>query len=267
MLYIRAGTRKYRLNKKYITYQKKLPEDAVCVFYTTLKDVEDSSNGTDTITIDNVNYRLCEKPNKCKVIGFLATNDENTYVAIISKRNFLPIGFIAFFNSSLFIPLLSSVLVIGASVIGGLVYYDNFVNHGKVNIGVPSTEREPTSNDPVVPYDSETEETDIMNQKYTIIDGITYEGEYMDVYLSDTIPLGNNEENEGIYLQFVIKDESGNEIYVSPKLNPGEKIDWSPCKYLENGLQKVTVSVNVYHQDTNMQDIGTDMDVTFNINK
>lgn len=42
-------------------------------------------------------------------------------------------------------------------------------------------------------------------EKYTIIDAIAYDGEYLEVNPSDTIPLGNNKENDGVYLQFVVK--------------------------------------------------------------
>lgn len=266
MKYIETDGKKYRIGgKNYIRYREEIPESAEKVLFTTLKTKSDDKSNS--IDINGVHYELLQESDKYRIIGYISTDEENVFVGIISQKRFVPMKFIIFFHSGIFIPMLLIMMATAAIAAGSIVYNQATAKHGSAIIGVQSTEKEPTSNDPVVPYSSETEEPDITNQKYTIIDGIAYDGEYMDVYPSDTIPLGNNEENEGIYLQFVIKDESGNEIYVSPKLNPGEKIDWSPCEYLANGIQKVTVSVNVYHQDTNIQDIGADMDVTFNINK
>lgn len=270
MKYVSAGNKKYRLGRKnFIKYYDKLPENAVCILYTYLKKIDDSLSDDESLSINGKKYALCDMPNKYRTLGYLETDEPNLYVCILVKRSLLPLGLVSLLSScsSSVVYSLLSVVVISGAVITGAEVYQYIKETGNMQIGIPSSEKEATGDENVSSYDSENNDIDISNQKYTVIDAITYEGDYMDIYESDTVPFGNSPENEGIYLQYVVKDSSGNEIYVSPKINPGEKIDWSPAKYLNSGIQPVVISVNVYHQDTNMQDVGTDMNVKFNIHK
>lgn len=126
-------------------------------------------------------------------------------------------------------------------------------------------QKDPTTDDKAHKDDGDTE-SDATTEVYTVIDAIAYEGEYLKVGASDTIPLRNNIENEttGVNLQFIIK-EGDKELYVSDEVNPGEVIDWNPSKYLSAGKHNIVVTANVYHQDTGLQDVGTDMNVALEI--
>ena len=179
----------------------------------------------------------------------------------------MPIWLTVLCYNSLFPAILISAALVGTIAGGGIAIYHQ-LEPGSVHIGVPGKTKEPTKNDDVSDYDGmDGLEDSTETEKYTIIDAIAYDGEYLEINPSDTIPLGNNKENDGIYLQFIVKNADGEEVYVSPKLNPGEKVDWSPCEYLDEGIQKAVITVNVYHSDTDMQDVGTDLNVSFKVNK
>lgn len=265
MEYVRRGNKKYRINSKYyILYHKELPRDGECVFYTNLKDI-DNETEKDHLVINENKYVLADKLEDNRILGYLQTDEPNLYVGIIIKKSLVPLWLISFLCGCSFwlLPTIIGVLAISGAIITSIVLNRD---PGSVDFGVPATEKESTGDEDIIPYGSE-EEVDIGNQKSTIIDVVTYEGDYLDVYPSDTIPMGNNPENEGIYLQYVVKDLSGAELYVSEKFNPGDSINWSPSKYLNEGMQELIITVNVYHIDTNMQDVGTDMYVKFNIHK
>lgn len=117
----------------------------------------------------------------------------------------MPIWLTALCYNSLFPAVLISAALIGAIACGGIAAYHQ-LEPGNVHIGAPGKTKEPTKNDDISDYDGmdgleDTTET----EKYTIIDAIAYDGEYLEVNPSDTIPLGNNKENDGVYLQFVVK--------------------------------------------------------------
>lgn len=114
MIYISAGTKKYKLNKKHITYQKQLPEDATCIQFSTLKDECSSDNENHIITIDDVNYRLLSNMelDGYSIMGYLTTDWPNLYVGILSDKELkAPIA-----------PLIYSSVAIGACVLGCVIY-------------------------------------------------------------------------------------------------------------------------------------------------
>lgn len=265
MEYVRKGNKKYRINSKYyILYHKELPKDGDCAFYTNLKDIDNETEKNHLVINEN-KYVLTDKLEDNRILGYLQTDEPNLYVGIIVKKGLVPLWLISFLCGCSFwlLPTIIGVLAItGGIIIGSILDKDS----GRVDFGVPATEKESTGDEDKVPYDSEVN-VDVGNQKSTIIDMIIYEGDYLDIFPSDTVPFGNCPENEGIYLQYVVKDLSGKELYVSDKFYPGESINWSPTKYLEEGIQELVITVNVYHIDTNMQDVGTDMHVKFNIHK
>lgn len=265
MEYVKEGNKKYRIGHKYaIRYFKKLPEDGVCTLYINLKDSDNTTNEASLI-INGNKYVLQNSSEGYRVLGFLQTTESNVYVGILAEKNLLPLWLIGFLNG---VSLWFLLTIMGVFAITSGIFISSYLNKdkGKVNFEVPYTAKESTGDEDIVPYSSEPN-VDVSKQKSTIIDAIVYEGEYLELYPSDVIPLGNNPENKGICLQYIIKDASGSELYVSDKLNPGESINWQPTKYLNNGKQDIVITVNVYHKDTGMQDVGTDMYVKFNIHK
>lgn len=275
MIYTSAGEKTLKIKKdKLISCFKKLPDGGSITGYVTFRrkyllSGENISNLSDSsfIQVENTNYVVRNKKGCTKkIIGYIETDIPDKYIAIVKSR-FMPIWLAALCYNSLFPAVLISAALVGAIVCGGITAYHQ-LEPGSVHIGTPGKTKEPTKNDDVSDYDGmdgleDTTET----EKYTIIDAIAYDGEYLEVNPSDTIPLGNNKENDRVYLQFIVKNADGEEVYVSPKLNPGEKVDWSPCEYLDEGIQKAVITVNVYHSDTNMQDVGTDLNVSFKVNK
>lgn len=172
MKYIETDGKKYRIGRKcYIRYREEIPESAEKVLFTTLKTKSDDKSNS--IDIKGVHYELLQESGKYRIIGYISTDEENVFVGIISKKRFVPMKFIIFFHSGIFIPMLLYILALimmttAAIAAGSIVYNQVTAKHGSAIIGVQSTEKEPTSNDPVVPYSSETEELDITNQKYKI---------------------------------------------------------------------------------------------------
>lgn len=275
MIYTSAGEKTLKIKKdKLISCFKKLPDGGSITGYVTFRrkyllSGENISNLSDSsfIQVENTNYVVRNKKGCTKkIIGYIETDIPDKYIAIVKSR-FMPIWLTALCYNSLFPAILISAALVGAIACGGIAAYHQ-LEPGNVHIGAPGKTKEPTKNDDISDYDGmdgleDTTET----EKYTIIDTIAYDGEYLEVNPSDTIPLGNNKENDGVYLQFIVKNADEEEVYVSPKLNPGEKVDWSPCEYLDEGIQKAVITVNVYHSDTNMQDVGTDLNVSFKVNK
>lgn len=276
MIYTSAGEKSLKIKKdKLISYFKKLPDGGDVTGYVTFRrkyllskeEISDISDDSSFIQIENANYTVKNKKGCMKkIIGYIETDVPDKYVAIIKSR-FMPIWLAALCYNSLFPAVLISAVLVGSVVGGGVVIYHQ-MEPGSVHIGAPGKVKEPTKNDGVSDYDGmDGLEDSTETEKYTVIDAIAYDGEYLEVNPSDTIPLGNNKENDGIYLQFIVKNADGEEVYVSPKLNPGEKVDWSPCEYLDKGIQKAVITVNVYHLGTDMQDVGTDLNVSFKVNK
>lgn len=277
MIYTSAGEKSLKIKKdKFISCFKELPDGGSITGYVTFRkkyllskeEISDISDDNSFIQIENANYTVKNKKGCMKkIIGYIETDVPDKYIAVVKSR-FMPIWLTALCYNSLFPAVLISAVLVGSVVGGGVVIYHQMEEPGSVHIGAPGKTKEPTKNDGVSNYDGmdgleDTTET----EKYTVIDAIAYDGEYLEVSPSDTIPLGNNKENDGIYLQFVVKNADGEEVYVSPKLNPGEKVDWSPCEYLDEGIQKAVITVNVYHSGTDMQDVGTDLNVSFKVNK
>ena len=87
MLYVRTGNHKFKLDKSYVMYQKKLPEDAICIIFTTLKE-KCAGGDNEVITINNSGYKLFfdTEIDKYNIIGYLSTEWDNLYVAILSDR-------------------------------------------------------------------------------------------------------------------------------------------------------------------------------------
>lgn len=70
---------------------------------------------------------------------------------------------------------------------------------------------------------------------------------------------------ERVYKNYYYIIRGDKELYVSDEVKPGEVIDWNPSKYLSAGKHNIVVTANVYHQDTGLQDVGTDMNVALEI--
>lgn len=113
MLYVRTGNHKFKLDKSYVMYQKKLPEDATCIIFTTLKE-KCAGGDNEVITIDNSGYKLFfdTEIDKYNIIGYLSTEWDNLYVAILSDRE----------QKELAAPFVYSAIAIGACIIGGIIY-------------------------------------------------------------------------------------------------------------------------------------------------
>lgn len=275
MIYTSAGEKEVKIKKNDpVMCFRKLPSGGKVVGYVLFRkknilsdDYVKILSDHKFVQIENVNYRLKTKKSLFKkIVGYIETDVPDEYVAIIKPR-FIPLWLSALcYNTALPAVLISAVLIAGAVGAGVAVY--NQVAPGDLHIGLPGHTKDPTGDDDISDYDGmDGLEDSTETEKYTVIDAIAYDGEYLEVRPSDTIPLGNNAENEGMYLQFIVNDKSGTEVYVSPKLNAGEKVDWSPCEYLDEGLQDVVINVNVYHADTNMQDVGTDLHITLKVVK
>lgn len=161
--------------------------------------------------------------------------------------------------------IVAGLCIAGAAIGGGIMIHSIIQQDGIATITGGDTKKDPTTDDKAHKDDGDTE-SDATTEVYTVIDAIAYEGEYLKVGASDTIPLRNNIENEttGVNLQFIIK-EGDKELYVSDEVKPGEVIDWNPSKYLSAGKHNIVVTANVYHQDTGLQDVGTDMNVALEI--
>lgn len=275
MIYTSAGEKSLKIKKdKFISCFKKLPDGGSITGYVTFRkkylspkekisDISDDS----FIQIENANYAVKSKKGCMKkIIGYIETDVPDKYIAVVKPR-FMPIWLTALCYNSLIPAVLISAALVGA-IAGGEIAIYHQLEPGSVHIGASGKTKDPTKNDDVSDYDGmDGLEDSTETEQYTVIDAIAYDGEYLEVSPSDTIPLGNNKENDGIYLQFIVKNADGEEVYVSPKLNPGEKVDWSPCEYLDKGIQKAVITVNVYHSDTDMQDVGTDLNVSFKVNK
>lgn len=109
---------------------------------------------------------------------------------------------------------------------------------------------------------AEQETTSEIVKQQTVIDGI---GNDLVVSSNTYIPLGNNPLNSGIYLEFIIFDESSDVIYHSAKLKPDESVRWFPAETLSKGVHRVTIKINVSHIDTGLADVGTDLIVNITV--
>jgi hypothetical protein len=103
------------------------------------------------------------------------------------------------------------------------------------------------------------------DENYTIIDGIIYQGDYLTVMKGNSIPLGNNPENEktGVLLEFLLFKE-GSIIFKSPKLKAGTGVNFVPSDYLDEGIHNIHIVINVYHEN-GAQDAGYEQDIKINV--
>lgn len=64
------------------------------------------------------------------------------------------------------------------------------------------------------------------------------------------INFGNEENNKDtIFLEYVISDESGTEIYRSEYIGADSCTTWSPSEYLSNGEHDIVLRTNAYETD------------------
>lgn len=266
MNYIYEGRDRFRAGRnRFLQYHRKLPEKGTVAGYTTLE-----ISGGDGITEENLMrvggriYELTPKPEDgYRILGYLRLDGGEQYVCLTVRKSILPIGIVRFYYGIRSPEILYLIAVLFVTLAIAACLFS--CRGGRSTMIVPSGVKDPTGSEAVTEYTTETPEPE--TQKYTVIDAIAYQGQYLEVSPQDSIPLGNNKENDGIYMQYVVKNSAGKEVYVSPRLNPGEKVDFHPCKYLDKGMQDVVITVNVFHQGTDMQDIGTDLNVRFSIQK
>lgn len=211
MIYISAGTKKYKLNKKHITYQKQLPEDATCILFSTLKDECSSDNENHIITIDDVNYRLLSNMelDGYSIMGYLTTDWPNLYVGILSDKELkAPIA-----------PLIYSSVAIGACVLGCVIY------NGCSDIYEKDDSTDMTKNDDgsisLSPtYDSNDFSSVNISPSRT---GYTFDG----IYDADTD--GNQVwDSNGAFVEGKYWDKNGNWIYDG---NVTLYCHWKPIDY------------------------------------
>ena len=98
----------------------------------------------------------------------------------------------------------------------------------------------------------------------TLIDLITYNGDYISVKSTTYLSFGNREENQGKELQYVVY-EDGNKVYTSPRIPAGKSTKFYPSQFLDTGKHNLNVDVNVYIGSTDNQDIGMNMDLVVKV--
>ena len=246
-----------------------------------------------------------EDPNTCKILkeeyqynsqfsekkecGFIQTDDGSYLKVTKSKFNALPFPLMLFIlnNLKLFGIITATAKVATIAVTSIIIaqtpiaqdFIKGILEPNKItNVGDPndnnhnnSTEDPTTSDGTIKDYEGneldDLEDTTINDniERYTIIDGIIYQGEYLTINKGTAIPLGNNPENEktGVSLEFIIQD-GDKVIFKTPKLKPGTGVDFIPGQYLGAGLHNLRLTINVFHENGS-QDIGYSQDISINI--
>lgn len=186
-----------------------------------------------------------KKPIFNKIIGYIPL-ESNRLVAITSVRKIIPIVAIL-----LLILFLSPAATITVNAL------KNFISqHPNIILSNTQDETLPNDNLDIIgnsddvdlaenTFDYSEQQTPSQSAPSVIIDGITYEGEYLEVRQSDYIPFGNNEDNIGYQLQFIVK-ENNNVIYKSGRISSGNCIHWIPSQYLSTGLHNLDIEVEVF---------------------
>lgn len=269
MRYVYSGNKTFRIQKKeYVKYYSSMPDNGSLMGYIRIKGKQPSPGEDETtLSINNKEYSVFDD-NKGKLIGYLKTEDKDSYIGLTVKRTICPKWLIILTHGMIYsspAAIVAGLCITGAAIGGGIMIHSIIQQDGIATITGGDTKKDPTTDDKAHKDDGDTE-SDATTEVYTVIDAIAYEGEYLKVGASDTIPLRNNIENEatGVNLQFIIK-EGDKELYVSDEVKPGEVIDWNPSKYLSAGKHNIVVTANVYHQDTGLQDVGTDMNVALEV--
>lgn len=232
------------------------------------KILNDETAVTCKILRDEYQYskEITDRKQKC----FIRTDDGNYLKVIPSKEHyFLPLPLIFLTMNSL---SLGSIAILGISVgigIGIIILYSDISTNTKFFSHV---EEETTISAEIGDYSGD-ELDDILSsdtqnkneERYTIIDGIIYQGDYLPIEKEQSIPLGNNPENAktDVLLEFIIL-EGNEEIFRSPKLEPGTGVNFIPSDYLEAGVHNLNIVIDVWHRD-GQKDIGGNQVISIKI--
>ncbi|WP_027432259.1 hypothetical protein [Lachnospira multipara] len=186
-----------------------------------------------------------KKPIFNKIIGYIPLGSDGL-VAITSVRKIVPI-----------VAILLLILFLSPAATMTVNALRNYISqHPNIIISNTQDETLPNDNLDIVgnsndvdlaenTFDYSEQQTASQSTPSVIIDGITYEGEYLEVRQSDYIPFGNNEDNIGYQLQFIVK-ENNNVIYKSGRISSGNCIHWIPSQYLSTGLHNLDIEVEVF---------------------
>lgn len=240
-------------------------------------------------------YRYSSEITDKKAKGYILT-DDNRYLKIVASRllALLPFGLAVFIINNVFFMKCLTVVTEGAVGIAAIICLYNFTPLENIDIGNPFAWPKPKVETTIANNEEESSKVEnttenttenitdytgdeiesILNpeekpsedeDKYTVIDGIAYQGDYLTLNRGVAIPLGNNPENAktNIELEFLVYVQD-KLIFKSIKLKPGQGVNFIPSEYLENGLHNLHIVVNAYHPN-GQQDLGGDLEIRINL--
>lgn len=209
---------------------------------------------------------LTDKKQKCFIL-----TDDGVYLKVMPSALYclLPLPFILFILNNIYLMSVVAVGVKFSVILGIAVALSPHIPLGDGE--APSVEQTTKPNTGVGDYSGDelddilTPETPDDEERYTIIDGIIYHGDYLTIGKGKAIPLGNNPENvkTGVLLEFIVL-EGDKEVFRSPKLEPGTGVNFVPSDYLTSGIHELNIVVDVWHRD-GQKDIGGNQVVSINI--
>ncbi len=177
-----------------------------------------------------------------KIIGYIPISEKEkiVYTKLDFKYLYISLLTTIILMSTVFKPQVKAVMTTIFNSISKIVIYN--INDDEVLISGNSHETE--TQEAIYNYDNSST-NDSSSLPSVIVDGITYQGDYLEISSSDYIPLGNNNENIGYQLKFIIK-ENNEVIYSTAKVSSGDSVHWFPSKYLSKGIHNLDVYIEVY---------------------
>lgn len=177
-----------------------------------------------------------------KIIGYIpiSKKEKIAYTKVDFKYLYISLLTAIILMSTVFRPQVKAIMTTIFNNISKIVIHN--INDNEVSIDGNGHETETQG----ATYDYDDSSTNNTNSlPSVIVDGIVYQGDYLEISSSDYIPLGNNNENIGYQLKFIIK-ENNEVIYSTAKVSSGDSVHWFPSEYLSKGIHNLDVHIEVY---------------------
>lgn len=155
-----------------------MPDNGSLMGYVRIKGKQPSPGEDETIlTINNKEYSVFDD-NKGKLIGYLKTEDKDSYIGLTVKRTICPKWLIILTHGMIYsspAAIITGLCIIGAAIGGGIVIHSIIQQDGIAIITGGDTKKDPTTDDKARKDNGDTE-SDATTEVYTVIDAIAYEG-------------------------------------------------------------------------------------------
>lgn len=122
-MYVYSGNKTFRIQKKeYVKYYSSMPDNGSLMGYIRIKGKQPNPGENETtLTINNKEYSVFDD-NKGKLIGYLKTEDKDSYIGLTVKRTICPKWLIMLTHGMIYsspAAIVTGLCITGAAIGGG----------------------------------------------------------------------------------------------------------------------------------------------------